>query len=94
MVLTGGGKRVKNPINTQKEDEKQHDRDYDTDEVKEDNNDDDIDERNPAVNGNVSKEELAVRIYNTITSTILPQLQKCVTKKVSLYYEASEEAIC
>lgn len=33
---------------------------------------------------NLSKEELALRIYNTITSTILPQLYKCVTKKVSL----------
>ena len=31
----------------------------------------------------LSKEELALRIYNTITSTILPQLHKCVTKKVS-----------
>lgn len=94
MVLTGGEKRVENPINTQKEDEKQHDRDDDTDEVTDDGNDADIDETNPAVTGNVSKEELAVRIYNTITSTILPQLQKCVTKKVSLYYKASEEAIC
>ena len=94
MVLTGCEKKVENPINTQKEDEKQHDPDDDADEVKEDNNYNDIDETNPAVNGNVSKEELAVRIYSTITSTILPQLQKCVTKKVSLYYEASEEAIC
>lgn len=32
----------------------------------------------------LSKEELALRIYNTITSNILPQLHKCVTKKVSL----------
>ena len=94
MVLTGGKKKVENPIDTQKEDEKQRARDDDADEVKDDDNDDDIDETNPAVNGNVSKEELAVRIYNTITSTILPQLQKCVTKKVSLYYEASEEAFC
>ena len=31
----------------------------------------------------LSKEELALRIYNTITSSILPQLHKCVTKKVS-----------
>ena len=90
MVLTGCEKKVENPINTQKEDEKQHDRDDDTDEIKDDGNDDDIDENNTAVNGNVSKEELAVRIYNTITSTILPQLHKCVTKKVSLYYEANE----
>lgn len=30
----------------------------------------------------LNKEELALRIYNTITSSILPQLQKCVTKKV------------
>lgn len=29
----------------------------------------------------LNKEELALRIYNTITSSILPQLQKCVTKK-------------
>ena len=31
----------------------------------------------------LSQEELASRIYNTITSNILPQLHKCVTKKVS-----------
>lgn len=30
----------------------------------------------------LNKDELALRIYNTITSSILPQLQKCVTKKV------------
>lgn len=94
LVLTGREKKAENPINTKNEDEKQHDRDDDVDEVKEDDNDDDIDETNPAVNGNVSKEELAERIYNTITSTILPQLHRCVTKKVSLYHEASEEAIC
>ena len=55
---------------------------------KNDNDDDDNDDSGEAVKGqatDVSKEELAVRIYNTITSTILPQLYKCVTKKVSLY---------
>ena len=38
---------------------------------------------------NLSKEELALRIYNTITSTILPQLHKCVTKKVRWYHNNS-----
>jgi len=51
-----------------------------------DNEDDERGEDESVVKGEVadlSKEELALRIYNTITSTILPQLQKCVTKKVS-----------
>ena len=56
-----------------------------------DDDDDDVDdERNEEETvvkeevTDLSKEELALRIYNTITSIILPQLQKCVTKKVSL----------
>ena len=49
-------------------------------------NDDERDEAEAVVKEEVtdlSKEELALRIYNAITSTILPQLHKCVTKKVS-----------
>ena len=54
-----------------------------------DNDDDEDDERGDEELvakeevSDLSKEELALRIYNTITSTILPQLHKCVTKKVS-----------
>lgn len=54
-----------------------------------DNDDDEDDERGDEEFvakeevSDLSKEELALRIYNTITSTILPQLHKCVTKKVS-----------
>ena len=49
------------------------------------NKEEDNDDNGEAVKGQAtddSKEELAVRIYNTISSTILPQLHKCVTKKV------------
>lgn len=52
-----------------------------------DNDDDEDDERGDEELvakeevSDLSKEELALRIYNTITSTILPQLHKCVTKK-------------
>lgn len=56
------------------------------DDDKEDDNDDGDDEASTSLKGqasDMSKEELALRIYNTITSTILPQLHKCVTKKVS-----------
>jgi len=56
----------------------------DDDDDKEDDNDDGDDEASTSLKGqasDMSKEELALRIYNTITSTILPQLHKCVTKK-------------
>ena len=61
--------------------------DGDDDDNENDNGDDDNDEADAAGKReieDISKEELALRIYNTITSNILPQLQKCVTKKVSL----------
>lgn len=68
-------------------DSKQDDDDEDRDDDKEIDNDGDNDEVEMTIKGqatDVSKEELALRIYNTITSTILPQLHKCVTKKASL----------
>ena len=60
--------------------------DNDADDDKDDEGDERGDEELAAkeeVSSDLSKEELALRIYNTITSTILPQLHKCVTKKVS-----------
>ena len=59
--------------------------DNDNDDDKDDEDDERGDEGLVAKEevSDLSKEELALRIYNTITSTILPQLHKCVTKKVS-----------
>lgn len=75
--------RIEDPI--KKSNERDNEGDIDDD----DDKDDDVegDEAEIVVKEEVtdlSKEELALRIYNTITSTILPQLHKCVTKKVSL----------
>ena len=59
--------------------------DSDDDDDDKGNKEEDNDDNSEAVKGQAtddSKEELAVRIYNTISSTILPQLHKCVTKKV------------
>lgn len=49
-----------------------------------DDKEDHSDEAGQAQATNASNEERSLRIYNTITSTILPQLHKCVTKKVCL----------
>lgn len=59
--------------------------DNDNDDDKDDEDDERGDEELVAKEevSDLSKEELALRIYITITSTILPQLHKCVTKKVS-----------
>ena len=74
-------------VNVENEKEKDADDKTDSDDEDSVSKEDDNDDSGEAVKGqatDVSKEELAVRIYNTITSTILPQLHKCVTKKVSI----------
>lgn len=74
-------------VNVENEKERNADDKNDNDDDDNGNKEDDNDDSGEAVKGpatDVSEEELAVRIYNTITSTILPQLHKCVTKKVSL----------
>lgn len=70
--------RIEDPIKTPSEPDNEGDVDDD---------DDDSAEADTVVKEeatDLTKEELALRIYNTITSTILPQLHKCVTKKASL----------
>ena len=75
--------RMEDPIKRPNEPDNGGDNDNDDD--KDDEDDERGDEGLVAKEevSDLSKEELALRIYNTITSTILPQLHKCVTKKVS-----------
>ena len=52
-----------------------------------DDHEDDDDDNDNLAKGNTqdaSNKDLPLRIYNTITTTILPQLRKYITKKVSL----------
>ena len=78
--------KIEDPNKRSNEPDNQGDIDDDDDDHKADEEDDDDErsEEETVVKEDLSKEELVLRIYNTITSTILPQLHKCVTKKVSL----------
>ena len=78
--------RTEDPIKRSNEpDSGGDDDDDDDDDDKHDEDDERGEEESVAKEevSDLSKEELALRIYNTITSSILPQLHKCVTKKVS-----------